>query len=631
MVAGKFAWGEIKDHCKIYTVIIVVISLSIMPFTLTSAYERYVETMVEGQVAGTERSIEEDRKAIEQEKQTIAHEKLLIAQEERAIAKDIANIQEVLSSDFALAAPGTDAYSVVDGTSDPLRNAEAVARDLDQLPGCNATVRVIASDEAMLQDGSHHGTRIWGIHAGDELNVTNLAGRIVEGEYFDPQEEYTHEAASGRKEGSVLSDLFAQVPQLMYLRCFVICLSSLPIVGSVLQPLFAATCEGLQGFLPAIPGVGRPASVILEGLFPYPVLHPESPLKTMIYTVAMPCRVAIPMMRMVHEMPPGAEFPTVVVYGVKLLDMVYGRASKIPGVEQLAEAMLPPEEVVYPVLVGQSFAADHDIHPGDNILLTVKPFGLAGTATHAEKVYVSGIYDLGIPQLEKWTFFMPIESVREMKGYQDYTGTVVLVKGLEGEPSLDMSTLAWNDFMALVNPEFEERVRNIEHRIEYLEQRIGDIEQRIGDAEASIAVRIESLSTAKGMVRMTRGIAYIALATAVIAIGYVMSSTVIQKKQELGHLKAYGLRDTSAVGILLYQALFVGCLAALVGLLLLPIGRWGMVWYTSLRIPAISTGFIQTPLMLVEAIAIPIGATLIGAIVPSVMIARLTPMKAMME
>jgi len=142
-VSGRLAIGELKDHKKIYAVIIVVIALTMTSFMLENAYINYMSQVVDDTTK--------------------------LATSDAAITTSSSNIRDLL------------------GTEEELESAGKIAREIEKrLDGYQTTVRVTAQGTYGLnvEGEAVDGCTIHGIDPNKEDEMINLRDKIVKGEYF---------------------------------------------------------------------------------------------------------------------------------------------------------------------------------------------------------------------------------------------------------------------------------------------------------------------------------------------------------------------------------------------------------------------------------------------------------------
>lgn len=142
-VSRRLALGELKDHKRIYAIIIIVIALTMTSFMLENAYLNYMMQVVDDTT--------------------------------KLVTSDVAIVDE--DSNIR------DLY----GTAFELKNAGEIGRRVEkELPGYKATIRVTAQGTYGLgtEGEAVDGCTIQGIDPKRDGEITGIADRIVKGRFF---------------------------------------------------------------------------------------------------------------------------------------------------------------------------------------------------------------------------------------------------------------------------------------------------------------------------------------------------------------------------------------------------------------------------------------------------------------
>ena len=142
-VSSRLAIGELKEHKKIYTIIIIVIALTMTSFMLENAYLNYMMQVVDD----TTKLVTSDA----------------------VIVNEVSNIRDLY------------------GTTVELKNAGEIARRLEtDLPGYKTSIRVTAQGTYGLgvTGEAVDACTIQGISPEKDNEISGLADRIVKGRYF---------------------------------------------------------------------------------------------------------------------------------------------------------------------------------------------------------------------------------------------------------------------------------------------------------------------------------------------------------------------------------------------------------------------------------------------------------------
>lgn len=142
-VSSRLAFGELKDHKRIYAIIIVVIALTMTSFMLENAYLNYMTQVVDDTT--------------------------------KLVTSDVVIVDE--NSNIR------DLY----GTAAELKNAGEIARKIEQdLPGYKTTIRVTAQGTYGLDTKGEavDGCGIQGIDPEKDNQISGIANKIVKGRFF---------------------------------------------------------------------------------------------------------------------------------------------------------------------------------------------------------------------------------------------------------------------------------------------------------------------------------------------------------------------------------------------------------------------------------------------------------------
>jgi len=141
-VSGRLAIGELKDHRRIYAIIIIVIALTMTSFMLENAYLNYMMQVVD-------------------------------------------DTTKLVTSDVIIVDPSTRLRDVY-GTEAELNNAGEIAQQVeDKLPGYQAAIRVTAQGTYGTSGEALDACTIQGIDPEKDGDISGIADKIVEGKFFD--------------------------------------------------------------------------------------------------------------------------------------------------------------------------------------------------------------------------------------------------------------------------------------------------------------------------------------------------------------------------------------------------------------------------------------------------------------
>lgn len=143
-MSRQFAWGELKEHKRIYAVIIIVIALTMTSFMLENAYINYMTQVVD-------------------------------------------DTTKLVTSDAVVVDPSSNIRDLY-GTAPELKNAGEIARKIEHtLPDYQTSIRVTSQGTYGLGTSGEavDGCTIQGIDPVKDTKISGIADKIVEGRFFD--------------------------------------------------------------------------------------------------------------------------------------------------------------------------------------------------------------------------------------------------------------------------------------------------------------------------------------------------------------------------------------------------------------------------------------------------------------
>ena len=146
-VSSRLAIGELKDHKRIYTIIIIVIALTMTSFLLENAYLNYMMQVVDDTT--------------------------------KLVTSDVVITDEISTL--------RDLY----GTTVELKNAGEISRRVERyLPGYKTSIRVTAQGAYGLGEAGEavDACTIQGISPEKDNELSGITSRIVKGRYFREDE-----------------------------------------------------------------------------------------------------------------------------------------------------------------------------------------------------------------------------------------------------------------------------------------------------------------------------------------------------------------------------------------------------------------------------------------------------------
>ena len=217
----------------------------------------------------------------------------------------------------------------------------------------------------------------------------------------------------------------------------------------------------------------------------------------------------------------GEAVQSVAISGVEL--DAYDRVARLREKVVQGTARLAPGEAI----VGIELASDLGLRPGDRVTLR--------TASVSETVRVTALVDLGVRELNRRTVIVPLrlaQSILDLPG---------------GATSLDLTLRdpwAAKVFAQALRSQFPYRVESWQET----------------NAQLVSALSAQSVST--GLIRG------IVLVVVVLGIASVLVVSVVQKRREIGILRAMGATRGQMVRVFLVQGGIVGAVGSVFGLLL---------------------------------------------------------------
>ena len=277
----------------------------------------------------------------------------------------------------------------------------------------------------------------------------------------------------------------------------------------------------------------------------------------------------------------GEATQAVALTGVDLdrYDRVVGLRSKVIS----GTARLSPGDAI----LGRELAADLGVRVGDRLTLQ--------TGTVSDSARVTALVDLGVRDLNRRTVIMPLRAAQNLLGLPG------------GATSLDLTV---NDVWAAQTLAQDLR-RQFPYKIESWQE---------SNAALVTALNAQSVSTA-----LIRGVV---LVVVVLGIASVLVVSVVQKRREIGILRAMGATRGQILRIFLLQGAVVGAIGSLLGLLL----ALAMIWlFTTFVRGSDGQPLFNIALQASTALQVALIATVCGvlaAIAPARRAARLDPAQA---
>lgn len=215
------------------------------------------------------------------------------------------------------------------------------------------------------------------------------------------------------------------------------------------------------------------------------------------------------------------------LFGVDLdrYDRIVGLRSKVVS----GTARLAPGEAV----VGRDLATDLGVRVGDR--LTVQ------TSTLSEPVRVTALVDFGVKELNRRTVILPLRGAQSLLGLPG------------GATTIDLTV---NDVWAAQGLADDLR-RQLPYQLESWQE---------SNAQLVSALNAQSVST--GLIRG------VVLVVVVLGIASVLVVSVVQKRREIGILRAMGATRAQVLRVFLVQGAVVGAVGSVLGIALAVLMIW---------------------------------------------------------
>ena len=307
-----------------------------------------------------------------------------------------------------------------------------------------------------------------------------------------------------------------------------------------------------------------------------------------------------------------------------LPDIVYGAGQR-----------LLREDEPYPVIVG---AAAAKVHP--SIISVGKELDLyicasARGANYASiRVKIIGLYESGTPTIDAMIWFIPADSLREIKCYGKVKGRSWIIPGIGSFHGFNPIEVDRNmgDAVIVKVPPPSISIDPIGYS-EEVKRRIQSIVPDLKAFSWHDLLVYGAGSMQDVVTILLWGSMGVTLLLCGAAIKYVMDSIIIRKMREIGSLKAFGARDRVIFKIFLYQGLFIGSLSGVLGILIAILVMKIVNWYgISMQFIAgtqLKIGFVVNWFTVAISIILPILLSIAAASIPAKKAAMLPPVEAL--
>jgi lipoprotein-releasing system permease protein len=261
----------------------------------------------------------------------------------------------------------------------------------------------------------------------------------------------------------------------------------------------------------------------------------------------------------------------------------YDRIVRLRSKVVAGVARLGPGEAI----IGRELAADLGVRVGDRI-------GLA-TGDVSDSVRVTALVDLGVRELNRRSVFVPLRAAQSLLGLPG------------GATSLELTL----DDIWSAERIATELAQRLPYKVESWQQ-----------ANSSLVAALNAQSVSTGVIRA------VVMVVVVLGIASVLVVSVVQKRREIGILRAMGATQGQVLRIFLLQGAIVGAVGSTLGVLL----AVGLIWAFS-RLVKGADGLPLFVISLSPALALQVAgvATLCGvlaAVAPARRAARLDPAQA---
>lgn len=221
------------------------------------------------------------------------------------------------------------------------------------------------------------------------------------------------------------------------------------------------------------------------------------------------------------------------------LSLIGGDLNELDGIYRISERTISgtPSLRTSEIMLGKDFAEKFSLSPGDSVALVLQG-GKRATFT------VAGVFDLGSAAFNERQAFV--------------NGSVV------------QSLLGWGgDEFSAVQSQLKEPFQSAEVAADWRRQLPGVDVTEWQAENADLLVALQSQGSSSYLIQT-----FVLLAVA-LGIASTLAISAVQKTRQIGILKAMGMRDGASGLIFFYEALIVGGLGSLSGVVLGALFIWG--------------------------------------------------------
>ncbi len=307
-----------------------------------------------------------------------------------------------------------------------------------------------------------------------------------------------------------------------------------------------------------------------------------------------------------------------------LPDIVYGSGQRLLHKD-------PP----YPVIVGAAAAKIHPsiISVGKELDLYVSA-SARGTNYACVRVKIIGLYESGTPTVDAMIWFIPDDSLREIKCYGDVEGRSWIIPGIgsfQGFNPIKVNK-SIGDVVLVKAPPPPISLNPVGHS-ESVREKIEKIvpDYRVFTWHDLLVYGTGSMQDV--VTYLLWGSMGVTLVLCGFAIKYVMDSIIIRKMREIGSLKAFGARDRMIFEIFMYQGIFIGLVSGFAGIalaiLVMEVVNWLGIRMNFIAGTQLKIGFVVNWFTVVITLVLPVVLSLISASIPAKRAAMLPPVEAL--
>ncbi|MCK9357689.1 MAG: FtsX-like permease family protein [Dehalococcoidia bacterium] len=244
-------------------------------------------------------------------------------------------------------------------------------------------------------------------------------------------------------------------------------------------------------------------------------------------------------------------------------------------------------------LIGRDLAAELDISVGDRLQVRTTEGAIVDYD-------VSGLFDLGVAAIDGSWVVTNLRTAQNLFGFGNRV------------TSIEVSV---SDIFA---------ADRIAAEIEALLADDGLDVSNWKDENESLLSAIQSQSISSNMIQS------VIIISVAIAIASILSITVLQKRRQVGILKAMGIKDRAASLIFVYQGLLIGLMSGIAGLALGVGLLYGFTTFATTGGESV-VDFRFDPAFIVRSFVIAVGASGLAGLAPARRSLRLTPIEVIRE